>query len=118
MTDFNVMAEINKYIPLLPPTSILDTLKFKQSGLDDWNSSDDINAENRENTVSALYKVYSQEHKAIIRFLTIAEIQYCREETMMTGVLRQLLFMLYDLADLEDVPLIFEAKYGTYEVVA
>ena len=75
--------------------------------------SDDVNAALREEVVSALYKLYSSDFKAIIRFLTKAEIQYCREETMMTDVLRQLSFMLYDLADMEDVPLLFETKLNT-----
>ena len=91
----------------------MDSLKYLHNGKNDWGSSDDINAALRQKVVSALYKEYSQDHKAIIRFLTIEEIQYCRVETMMTDVLRQLTFVLYDLADIEDVPLLYEAKLNT-----
>lgn len=113
MSAADVIAEVNRCKPLLPPSPILDSIKYIHNGLEGWNESGDVNAQLREEVVSALYKDYSDDHKAIIRFLTNAEIQYCREETMMTEVLRQLSFMLYDLADMEDVPLLFETKMNT-----
>lgn len=111
ITDF--LTAVNKHRPELPPTDVLDTVQYRHNGLDDWDGSDDMNGSFRESVAAALFKDYSQDHKAIIRLLLSAEIQHCREETMMTDVLRRLTFMLYDLGDVADIPLLYEAKEDT-----
>jgi len=113
MTIEEILQAISSARPALPETGILDLIVYKWNGAEDWGSGDDLNADVRAAVSKALYRIYDAGYRQIIRVLLRAEMDYCSEETMMTGVLRRLCFMLYEIGEPEDLALLHEAKFGT-----
>ncbi|MBD0404086.1 hypothetical protein [Flammeovirga sp. EKP202] len=99
--------------PNLPPVNILKNVDFIHNGKEDWGESDDINADFRRKVVETLFDNKKLQSRELIKYLLQAEIDYCREETLMRETLRQITFMLYMIGKVEDIPMLFEAKMDT-----
>ncbi|WP_053992561.1 hypothetical protein [Mangrovimonas sp. TPBH4] len=109
--DFINSIELSS--PNLPPKDILKKVDFIHNGKEEWGESDDINADFREKIVEIIFDSEKLKNRELIKYLLRAEIDYCREETLMRETLRQLTFMLYSFGKFEDIPLLFEAKMDT-----
>lgn len=101
------------FSPDLPPKDILKNVDFIHNGKDGWGQSDDLNAAFREKVVTIVFDTEKLKTRDLIKYLLRAEINYAREESLMRETLRQLTFMLYTIGELEDIPLLFEAKMDT-----
>lgn len=110
MTPKEFIQATEEYSPQLPPKEILKGVDFVHNGKESWDESDDLNADFREGVVDAIFQSEKPKNGALIRYLLAAEIEYCKEETCMRESLRQLTFMLYEFGEIEDIPLLFEAK--------
>jgi hypothetical protein len=107
------LAKILAYSPDLPPTLDLEKLRFTHNGKSGWNDSNDLNGNFRAEIVELLFENYEAQHHALIRFLLEAEIAYCSSESTSTETLRQLTFMAFVLGEMEDIPLLYQAKFAT-----
>lgn len=104
---------VEEHSPNLPPEEMLKKVEFLHNGKDEWDESDDLNASFREEVVNYVFDSEIAKNRALIKKMLKAEIEYCREETLMTESLRKLTFMLYEIGEIEDIPLLFEAKKDT-----
>lgn len=104
---------VKEFNPELPPKDILKNVDFVHNGKKDWRTSDDLNADFREKVTDFIFDSKELKSRALITYLLKAEINYCGAETMMRETLRQLTFMLYSIGEIEDIPLLFEAKMNT-----
>lgn len=113
MNYIEIITAIKKYIPNLPPTEILAAVNYIHNGKTKWGESGDINSEIRRKLVKEIYEELDPSFRNIIRYLLEQEIIFCRKETVMTHTLRRLCFVLYKYSEIEDIPLLYEAKFDT-----
>ncbi len=104
---------IKAFFPNLPPAETLAKVAFAHNGKDGWNESNDLNGEFRELVVEEMFNDRNITFPEMIRFLLREEISFCQHETLSTETLRQLTFMLFLLDEIDDIPLLFEAKFAT-----
>ncbi len=111
MNAAEIVKSIHSSVPSLPEDKVQQLLIYKHNGKKGWNSSYDLNADLREEVVELLFEQYDNQYRDCIILLLRAEISFCRELTIMRETLRQLTFMLYTLKHIEDIPLLYEAKF-------
>ncbi|MCP4522405.1 MAG: hypothetical protein GY827_12050 [Cytophagales bacterium] len=113
MTPEEFIKIVKEHKPQLPPQEILSKVDYVHNGKEDWDTSDDKNVYFREEVVDLVFESNEQHNLELIKHLLRAEIDYCREETLMTDVLRKLVLALYLIGNIEDVVLLIEAKIYT-----
>lgn len=112
----DIIKSILKTSPELPPDSILDQLKFKMHKIEspEYPGSyyiTDSNWKKRNQAIKDLYENFSPNEKKVIRRLLKEEIKYGRKSDHSSKSLKVCAFMLYKIMSVEDVPLLYEAKF-------
>jgi hypothetical protein len=90
----------------------LDQVRYKYNGKTEWDEIKDSNLVNRHQILQALYPIYKNDHKQLIRFLLEQEITYAQEYGYTSG-LNVASFMLYTIMSIDDVPLLFDSKFNS-----
>lgn len=112
----NVEQYIEQYkinAAIIEEATFIQQIEFKDNGEEGWNEQADLNDDFREEVVKELYKDYTHSDKPFIHKLWLAEHEHCYELTLLTACFRQITFMLYTIATVEDIPMLMDAKLNT-----
>ncbi len=111
------VREARSYQPGLPPRQLLQLVSYKERVLPDTLERDDHHAAFRASVLDALKKTLSSEDRALIRFLLEQEMAYHERMWSITESIRLCAFLLFVLAHVEDVRLLWEAKTTSFDTL-
>ena len=111
-----IIEKILESSPNLPPNSILGQLRFQAQKIESPEYpgtyyTNDLNWETRNDVIKSLYLNYSQKEKNIIRWLLKEEMTFARKTDYSSKSLKACAFILYKIMSIEDVPLLYKAKF-------
>jgi hypothetical protein len=101
----------------LPPSQLLQLVAYQKARLPDNAEGDDQNAAFRTSVLKALAKNFSQEDRPLIRFLLEQEIAYHENSWGSFESIRLCGVLLFLLAQVEDVCLLWEAKTANFDTM-
>lgn len=91
----------------------LENFRFIHNGKTDYGESFDLNYEKRKDLILELYKDYSPDDKALIKWLLVEELKASQIDSPVYTV-DLCAFMLYKHMEIEDIYELYEAKFGAY----
>ncbi|KXX69365.1 hypothetical protein [Flammeovirga sp. SJP92] len=95
---------------------LLDKYRFKHNGETEYGKINDFNLQNRIDLVLELFRNYSIKDKPLIRWILKQEIRCANKISISIASLELCAFMLYKVMTLEDIYLLYKAKFGnTYD---
>lgn len=103
--------------PELPQPQLLQLVAYQEEGSSENIEGDDHNAAFRASVLKALCKNFSQEDRPLIRFLLVQEIAYHENTWGIFESIRLCGAMLFLLAQVEDVCLLWEAKTANFDTM-
>ncbi len=109
------LKEVRSYQPKLPPPFLLEMVAYEASteNGDKWRI--DCHWAFRQSVLYALHKSFSLDDRAFIRFLLEQEIVYHRWLWAFSHTMHLCSFLLFILAEVEDVQLLWRAKKTSFD---
>jgi len=104
--------------PEFPPPQLLQLVAYQEEELPENAEGDDQNAAFRASVLKALSKKNSQEDRPLIRFLLEQEIVYHENAWGIFESIRLCGTLLFLLAQVEDVHLLWEAKTANFDTMS
>jgi hypothetical protein len=112
------VREARSVQPELPSPQLLQLVAYQEEGLSENTEGDDHNAAFRASVLKALCKKFSQEDRPLIRFLLEQEILYHENTWGIFESIRLCGALLFLLAQMEDVGLLWEAKTANFDTMS
>jgi hypothetical protein len=110
--------EARNFQPGLPPQQLLQLVAYQEEGLPENAEGDDQNAAFRASVLKVLSKNLSQEDRPLIRFLLEQEIVFHENAWGIFESIRLCGTLLFLLAQMEDVHLLWEAKSVNFDTMS
>jgi hypothetical protein len=111
------VREARSVQPELPSPQLLQLVAYQEAQLPENEEGDDQNAAFRSSVLKALSKNFSQEDRPLIRFLLEQEIVYHENAWGIFESIRFCGALLFLLAQVEDVCLLWEAKTVNFDTM-
>lgn len=113
LEDF--LKQVRTYQPKLPPSFLLEMVAYEELVFPNTAQRGDQHAAFRLSVLYALHKTYSLEDRAFIRFLLEQEIIYHQRLWAFSPSIHLCGFLLFLLAEVEDVQLLWKAKTTSFD---
>jgi hypothetical protein len=111
------IREARSVQPELPPPQLLHLVAYQEASVENA-EGDDQNAVFRVSVLRALAKNFSQEDRPLIRFLLEQEIAFHENSWGIFESIRLCGALLFLLAQVEDVGLLWEAKTANFDTMS
>ncbi|HTK05985.1 MAG TPA: hypothetical protein VL485_02360 [Ktedonobacteraceae bacterium] len=117
MQPEDFLKEARIYQPDLPPQSLLQLVAYEELSFLDTEEKGDQHAAFRMSVLTALHRKLSPEDRTLIRFLLAQEITYHERMWSFSESIKLCAFLLFLLAHVEDVSLLWEAKTTSFDTM-